>query len=206
MMKLLVLVFAALSAFGVCQMDVMGMMRKMKSAPVMLIQMPDVKKELKLNGDQNKKIGAIQKEFQETTKKAQSGGMAAMSALPAETDKASQAVLEVLDADQVVRVHQIQYQMWGAASLYEPDVQTALQLTPEQVAKITEWQEGETSRMMELVQGQRGGNDTKKKMDKMRETDTKTLMAILTPEQAAKLKELQGPPSNAAKKLSKIGF
>jgi hypothetical protein len=62
------------------------------------------------------------------------------------------------------------------------------------------------NRMMAMVQGGRDPKAMAKKMKEVKETDEATLLKILTPEQTAKLKELQGAPCPAAKKLKDVGF
>jgi len=216
--RLLVLVVAALASLSSAQFDMMGSMRKMKTAPVFLVGMPEVKKELKLTGDQNKKIGAIQKEFQKKTDEATKmpkGGqdlsaMMAMSKTLAEAeDNASKAIVDTLNPGQAKRLTEIQIQVSGPTCLFEPEMQKGLALTDDQISKVDEIKAGEASKMMEVFQASQGGRDPKamqKKMKEVRAERDANLLKILSPEQTKKLTDLQGPPFAAAKKIAEMGF
>jgi hypothetical protein len=211
MKKLFSILLIVLASFAAAQFDVGGMMRKMKTAPIMLVTNPEIKKDLKLNGEQSKKVDSINKEYlkkvQENTKgrggQDMASAMAMTKTLEEAQDNASKAVLEVLNPDQTKRLKEIQLQALGTAALYEEETQKELGLTEEQVGKIQEWKGGEMNRMMELAQA---GRDGPKKMKAMKENEEATLLKILTPEQAAKLKEMQGKPNSAAKKIKDAGF
>jgi len=207
--------FIVLAALAAClasaQFDAMGMMRKMQTAPIVLLPMPEVKKELKLSGDQNKKIGDINKEFQKKNQELMKGSggqdlsaaMAMGTKMQEATDEASKQAVAVLDADQAKRLTQIQLQIIGGPCLYEPDMQKTLGLNDQQVGKIDEIKDGESTHMAEIMQqNQRNPKAMQKKMKEARAERDAALLKILTEDQAAKLKDLQGPPSEAAKKVS----
>lgn len=208
MKKALVLVLFLISVLSLGQFNVGGMMRGIMTAPVTMLAVPDVKKELKLSGDQNKQIDKLckdhQKKMQELSKGTRtdpSMGMGIAKTLNEETDKASAACMEVLNPEQALRLKEIRLQVLGAAALYEPELQKDLELTEEQVGKVNEYSQGEAGRMMELMQGARDPKALQKKVKEGREADEAALTKILTSEQIEKFKAKQGPPSSAAKKL-----
>lgn len=108
-----------------------------------------------------------------------------------------EALAKVLSAEQMSRLTQIYLQQQGTRALSEPDVAASLQLTPEQQTKIA-------GVLNEFGQGARPGGgagqgqvDRAALRERMRERRAqldKDVMAILTAEQQAKLKDLQGTP------------
>lgn len=208
---------AMMAALSSAQFDPMGMARKMQTSPVTLFAMPDVKKEVKLSGDQSKKVDEIEKAYQQKVqdmmKAARDQGGAAMMGMAKgmqdESDKASKAILDILAPDQAKRFGEIQLQVSGPTALYGADLQKSLELTADQVSKIEEIKNGENAKMMAMFQAGGVGRDGKalqKKMKELKEERDASLLKVLTDAQAAKFKELQGAPSAAAKKLSNVGF
>lgn len=200
--KLLVLTVALLAGLAAAQ--------DMESSPLMLLTMPEVKKELKLSGEQNKKLGAINKNYQnkmrDMARSAARDPDAAdkMERLEQETAMDS---LAVLTPDQSKRLTQIQYQVLGGTSLYIPAVQKQLGLSEGQIAKIREVGDPEDTRISDIIS--EGAGDVKSRRKKIREIKAARDAAIyklLADEQMAKLKELQGPPSEAAKKLAERDY
>lgn len=196
--------------------DPFSMTRKMMTSTGMLMAQNDFKKELKLTGDQNKKISDIaknyQKKTQEMTKKAQSSGpdMAAMTAQMKEmddlNDETDKAVRAELTPEQSRRLTQLQWQIVGVKAIFEPDLQKELALTEDQLAKLAEWKEGENSRMMALLQASRSPNAMKDARKKMKKDDETNILGALLPAQLEKYKQALGPESKAAKKLSESLF
>lgn len=210
MRALLCLVVCLLAALVSAQgMDPMGMQRDMFTAPSMMMMQPDLKKELKLAKDQDKKISEISKahmkKMQEMSSKARGNdlsnslnSMAEMQAAQAESDK---AILAALNPEQTRRLRQLQWQILGSKALYEADLQKELALTEEQVGKIEEHRSGDAGRMMEAMQSG-GGSKMANAIKKVKAESAKILIGFLTPEQAAKYKEALGPESKAAKRMS----
>lgn len=207
------LVLLALCGLAVAQMgmDPFAMTRNIMTSTGTLMNQNDFRKELKLTGDQNKKITALakahQKGMQDISKKAQSGGdMAAMTAtlkemetLDSDTDK---AILAELTPEQVRRLSQIKWQILGVKSIYDPELQKELGLSEEQIGKLNEWKKGESERMMALVQASRSPNAMKEARKKIKADDEAAILGALLPEQVEKYKAALGPECKAAKKMS----
>ncbi|MBC8066121.1 MAG: hypothetical protein H7Y17_14915 [Chlorobia bacterium] len=196
--------------------DPFSMGRKMMTSTGMLMGQNEFKKELKLSGDQNKKISDLaknhQKKIQEMTKKAQSSGpdMGAMTAQMKEmddlNDETDKAIRAELTPEQSRRLSQLQWQIVGVKAVYEPDLQKELGLSEDQLTKLAEWKKGENSRMMALVQASRSANAMKDARKKIKKDDETNILGILQPDQLQKYKLALGPESKVAKKLSESGF
>lgn len=107
-----------------------------------------------------------------------------------------EALGKVLSADQMARLNQISLQQQGVMALITPDVATALALTEEQTTKL----EGVFSsfrgnaRPRDAGEGPADRQALRQQMQERREQMTKDVMAILTTDQQAKFKEMQGSP------------
>lgn len=218
MRKLCVLTLVGLSLLANAQigMNSQDTMQKMMTSTGRLMGQNDFKKELKLSGDQNKKVSDLaknhEKKTQELMKKVQGGGtdmatmtsfMTEMETLETETDKAIQAELT---PDQARRLAQIKWQIVGVKAIYDPVLQKELALTEEQVAKLAEWKKGENSRLLGLMEANGNPNKIKAARKKMKDDDESNIMGALQPEQVAKYKAALGPECKAAKKMSELLF
>ena len=192
--------------------DPMGIQRQTMISPGNLLAQGDFKKELKLDRDQDRKISEITKDYRKRSdaamKTSQTGDFNAMSnviqTMKAIEDDTNANVASVLNPDQSKRLREMQWQVMGAKSLYEPDLQKLLNLTPEQIAKIDEYRKGEMGRMMQAMQG---GSDPRKTAEglKKQRAETKVfLMGCLTPEQAAAFKDAMGKEVKAATKMAEM--
>ncbi len=199
---------------AVCQgmMNPMGMQRSMMISPGVLLQQADFKKELKLDKDQTKAIDEIvknhRKRMDDLAKSMQSNsagalaGFKAMEDLNAETDA---KVSAVLTPEQKARFRELQWQCLGFRALYEEDLQKKLGLSESQLATLKQIQAGESSRMMQAMQG-KGGAEMGKSMKKFREETAKLVMDVLTPEQIAAHTAALGKELKAAKRMSEVGM
>ena len=108
---------------------------------------------------------------------------------------AEKALAEVLNADQLKRVKQISWQQMGTAALSDDEVAATLSLNDEQKGKLKTIRDDSRKEMQGLFQGGGQGGDREQRRAKFAElrksTDEKAT-AVLTPEQQAKWKELQG--------------
>ena len=113
-----------------------------------------------------------------------------------------EALAKVLSAEQMTRLNQIYLQQQGVRALSEPDVAAALQLTSEQQTKIADilqhLRARHLARAVDAGQGQGDPETLRQRMRERREQLEKDVMAILTDEQKAKLKDLQGTPLRTA--------
>jgi Spy/CpxP family protein refolding chaperone len=213
-MKALLFLVALLIGALVSAQD-MDMMSRMFTSPTMLMSQPDFKKELKLTKEQDKKITEIskaqQKKMQEASNKARGsgndmvGGFGLMAEMQKSQDEADAAIVAELSPDQARRLRQLQWQILGGKAFYEADLQKELGLSEEQIAKVTEYKEGDSARMMETMT-KNSGAKMANAMKKLREERLKTMLAILTPDQVAKHKAALGPESKAAKRAGEQVF
>ncbi len=214
MRKRMGLVLLALCGLAVAQMgmDPFAMTRNIMTSTGNLMNQNDFRKELKLTGDQNKKVTALakahQKGMQDISKKAQSSGadMATMAAtlkemetLDSDTDK---AIFAELTPEQTRRLTQIRWQILGVKSIYEPELQKELGLSEEQIGKLNEWKRGESERMMALVQASRSPNAMKEARKKIKADDETAILGVLLSEQVERYKAALGPESKAARRMS----
>lgn len=126
-------------------MNPSGMMRDMKFGPLALLARSKVQKELKLNKSQNEAVKKLQKEqatiFSEKTKGGRGGDTAQMM----ETIKQVQAAhvepgtraKAVRTDEQRQRLGEIRLQAMGLEAFQDPEVQTALGMTPDQKTNLS---------------------------------------------------------------------
>jgi len=171
-----------------------------------LAKAKDVAADLKLSDEQTKKLGDLEKSSREKMTKAreeagddrQAMGEK-MREVTAETNK---EVGTILSADQMKRLKQIQFQSslktGGIMSaLNNPETQKAINLNDEQKEQLRGFGEDMRNQMREMFQGGGGGGDREemqKKMTEFRESMNKKVEKMLTADQKAKIKELEGEP------------
>lgn len=182
---------------------------QMRFAPIYLLGRSDVAKELKLQKAQNEEIKKLAKELQTKTEAASkasrdpndlSGALGAMKAMTAAQEDASAKAMALLDTDQATRFRGLRLQFVGPKLMLDPVYARLLDLTDDQLAQAQEVAGSEVSRMMGAFQSG-GGAGMAKKLKEIKAQIAADLMAILTPEQAAKLKEIEGKEFGPAKKL-----
>ncbi|MBA3726155.1 MAG: hypothetical protein H0W86_06805 [Armatimonadetes bacterium] len=177
----------------------------MFTSPFMLIQNPDVQKEIKLDKTQKAELKKIQDELEAFSKRAQSGAQdsAAAMGFMKEFDKfqedAGNHMIATMDPGQKQRFGEIRMQVRGAASLSDPQVQTDLALTDEQKAAVANHMRAERKGMMDNLRQSK----TRNKWKKERPQRDAILLKILTPDQSAKFTQMNGPIFKAAKKIRK---
>lgn len=181
-----------------------------------LMSQGDLKKELALDKDQDKKVSALakahQKKMGEITGRARSAGsdfgkmtqmMADMHTLNEETDKAIRAELK---PEQDRRLNQVIWQVRGNNAIYDPLLQKEIGLSEEQVGQLNEWKSGASGRMMEAMGSARSATAFKDAEKKLKAQDEAEIAKILTAEQKEKYKAALGPESKAAKKYGERLF
>lgn len=158
---------------------------------MLLLGQESVQKELKLSDEQVKKIqelGTKQREaFQGLRDLSQEERRTKMQELTKANDK---AIGEILKPDQLKRARQIALQRQGAAAVLNEEVAKTLNITDDQKQKIREIQ----TKSREELQGVGFDEDGRKKREEVRKQTNEKAMAVLTAEQKAKLKEMQGEP------------
>ncbi|MBI3838483.1 MAG: hypothetical protein HY288_11190 [Planctomycetia bacterium] len=165
-----------------------------------LLAQQSVQDELKLTEDQRKQVTEkVEKQ------RAAAGDLQGLSREERqkkvqERTKANEAaVAAILNDEQVKRFKQISLQQRGARAFSDPEVAQALGLSGEQKDRIKGIEESVQSETRGLVQGNAGGGDRqdlRKKIASLSKSAEEKLNALLTPEQQAKWKELNGEPFN----------
>jgi len=161
------------------------------SAAQLVVQEP-VQKELGLSSEQTTKLAdlpkgeANQRGFRDMSEEERRQAMDTRAKLVAEQDK---ALAGILDEKQLARLTQIKMQAVGARALLEEDVATKMKMTPEQSEKL---QAG----LQEIMQAARGGGGGPAQW---RQQALEKVAEILTPEQKAEFKTLQGPEFDLSK-------
>lgn len=158
---------------------------------------PDVKKDLKISEEQAGKLrDALSKvmnkykgDFEKFEKNppSQKDAEKMMRAFQADSEK---AIASVLDAKQLKRFRQIEWQLNGVGSLQDPELQKELKLTDEQKKKLEDIFREAGQKFQQLQQRRETAGE--KYQAVMKETDDKA-NGVLTDEQKKRLKEAQGP-------------
>ena len=186
-----------------------GMMGMQDPSGINLVGRKDVQKDLKLSEDDVKKIDAIlaaqREEMQAQMENMRSGGgfdrdamQAAMQKMQAETKKKLEAVLK---PEHFKRLKEIAIQLAGNRALMWEDVQKALKLDAEQIAKIkelnTKMQEANNAIREKMRNEELDREAAMAAMQKNNETLNAELAKILKPEQADAFKAMGGEPFKA---------
>jgi Spy/CpxP family protein refolding chaperone len=193
----LVLAFAVPAGFAVAE-------EKEKTAPIvpetttaqlLLLRQKSVQKELKLSDETAKKVMEFtNKESDEYGKALKDLKDKERDAKFEELEKANEKFLqENLSADQRKRLEQITLQVTGLHQLNRPEVVKELNLTDEQVAKLKDLQKEARKGLEDIITGTDRAGKTEK-LAKLREETNKKILAVLTDEQKAKVKEIVGEP------------
>ena len=191
----LVLVLAVPAGFAAAEEKNAPIAPETTTSQLLLLRQKSVQKELKLDEDTVKKI----MEF--TNKEADEYGKALKdlkgkerAAKFEELEKANKKFLEDnLSADQRKRLEQVTLQVTGLYQLGRADVAKLLNLTEEQQTKFEDMQKEARKALEEIITStERAGKN--EKLAKLREETNKKILAALTDEQKAKVKEIVGEP------------
>lgn len=180
-----------------------------------LVRRADVQKELGITEEQKTKLeematkerearrAAFQNRSNDNGGAATGGGQQGRRGFdPAEMAKQRaeqhKALAAILDAKQMKRLGELALQQQGARALGQEDTQKALGLSADQVAKIKDIQTKEREAMQSLMEKMRNQELTREEMQASMEKNNKALgdelTKVLTSDQAAKFKEMQGAP------------
>ena len=116
-----------------------------------------------------------------------------------------QRLAEILTPAQLRRLKQICLQVEGPAGLNTPDMIKALNLSPEQCAKLKALQDQVREKVQELVDETKGLSTEERrakmpeilaKLDQMRKDITEQAIEVLTPQQREKFEKMQGVKLN----------
>lgn len=174
--------------------------------------------ELKITDEQKTKLEAVAKEQMEKAREAGRGGFnrdasdeerkAAREKMEKAAAESRKAFEEVLDKDQVKRLHQINYQYMGIRAFSDKEVQSALKLTDDQKESIKSIADEYNRERMEIMRGafqpgERPSEEDRKKMqDKtnaLQKDAEEKIAAKLTDEQKKAWKDLIGEKFDVSK-------
>ena len=208
-----VALYALIAGAAVAQspFDIGGMMRGVQYGPLMVLSYREVQKELKLDKSQTEALKKLQKEQIDAGKKLTGDkqgsdptkALGLSQQMQEQNAEYSQKAQSLLTDDQRKRLSEIRVQIMGVQALFEPEIQTALALTDVQKENIaslsSEYTQAKMRAVQEMGQNIFGG---KGKMDAVNNEYKEKVAKILTAEQNAKFKEMEGAPFKDAKKLS----
>jgi len=167
----------------------------MGASMVGLLGQKSVQDELKLSEDQLKKLGELREKqrgsFGELRNLDREARRKKMEEMRAENEK---ALADVLKPEQLKRLKQISLQVGGASAFADPKVADELKLTSEQKDKIQSIQQESRQSLRGLFQGGGDREEARKKFAEARKSANEKAMAVLTPEQQSKWKEMTGEP------------
>jgi Spy/CpxP family protein refolding chaperone len=157
---------------------------------IFLLGQKSVQDELKLSGEQVKQVKELADKQLESFQGLRDLSQEERRTKMQELNKANnEAVAKILKPEQLKRVKQISLQQQGARAVNSEEVAKALKVTEDQKEKIREIQMKSFEEMREL----QGEENAKKRQELMKETNEK-MMNVLTAEQKAELKKMQGEP------------
>lgn len=184
----------ALVVSSFAQMMPMGLTGKM-----MLVAMPEVKKELKITKEQDKKIKETIEQFR--TDPTLTKTLPDMHYTTREMDK---KVVEHLDEAQRARLLELFIQENGYICLTEKEVSEPLALPKETQEKAEEIIDKLMSDVMaSLMESQKEGKIDMKAIDGFKKQAQADIKALMSPEQEERWKAMQGKPFKFPKLLGK---
>ncbi|GIV06273.1 MAG: hypothetical protein KatS3mg016_1848 [Fimbriimonadales bacterium] len=160
----------------------------------MLLQRPDVQRELNLTEQQKNQIRQMQE--------SQRVAMQELRNLPPQERRQKMEELrtkndptKVLNETQKKRLREIELQAMGAFALMQPEVADELKLTQEQRSKLQGIIMQSMQQMREQFQGGGfGQGQGAQQMQQMREQMEKQMLEVLTPAQRQQWQQMQGKP------------
>ena len=161
---------------------------------LLLLRQKSVQKELELGADVVQKIMAFTNAQSEAFGKALELGEAARKeAFEKLARQNDQFLTDTLTAKQSKRLDQITMQFTALHQLTKPEMVKELKMSDEQVKKFKDMQTEARKALLEILEAkERAGKS--EKLAKLREVTRAKILAILTEEQKAKVREMAGPP------------
>jgi Spy/CpxP family protein refolding chaperone len=161
---------------------------------LLLLRQKSVQKELELGADVVQKIMGFTTAQSEAVKKALDLGEAARKEAFEKLAKQNDKFLtDTLTEKQGKRLHQIMMQFTALTQLTKPEMAKELKLSDEQVKKLKDMQTEARKALVELIEAKERAGKSEKLAKLRAETRTK-ILAVLTDEQKAKMREMAGPP------------
>jgi hypothetical protein len=161
---------------------------------LLLLRQKSVQKELELGADVIQKIAQFTAAQSEAAQKTADLGEAERKAVFEKLARQNEKFLsDTLTAKQSKRLDQIMMQFTALTQLTKPEMAKELNLSDEQVKKLKDMQTEARKALVELLQAPAGAGKNEK-FAKLREDTRTKILAVLTDEQKAKVREMVGPP------------
>jgi hypothetical protein len=161
---------------------------------LLLLRQKSVQKELELGADVIQKIMAFTTAQSEAVGKILALGEAARKEEFAKLAKQNEKFLtDTLTAKQAQRLDQITMQFTALTQLTKPEMAKELKLSNEQVTKLKDLQTQARKALVDLLEAENRAGKSEK-LAKLREETRTKILAILTDEQKARMREIAGPP------------
>ena len=161
---------------------------------LLLLRQKSVQKELGLSADVIQKILDFTAAQSEAARKTVDLGETArkeeFEKLARQNDK---FLTDTLTAMQSKRLDQITMQFTALHQLMKPEVAKELNLSDEQVKKLNDMQTEARKALVEVLQSPPGAGKNER-FARLREETRTRILAVLTDEQKAKVREMAGPP------------
>jgi Spy/CpxP family protein refolding chaperone len=161
---------------------------------LLLLRQKSVQKELELTPETVKKVMDFTNAESEAARKALGLGEAERKAAFEKLAKVNEKFLtDNLNAKQSKRLDQITMQFTALTHLNTPELARELKLTDDQVKKFKDMQAEARKALVEILEAkERAGKG--EKVTKLRDETRTKILAVLTDEQKAKVREMVGPP------------
>jgi hypothetical protein len=161
---------------------------------LLLLRQKSVQKELELDADVVKKIMAFTDKQSEAVKKVlELDGAARKEAFEKLATENEKFLTDTLNAKQSKRLDQITMQFSALTQLTKPEMIKELKLGDDQVKTFKDMQVEARKALADLI-GSKDRTGKTEKFAKLREETRTKVLAVLTDEQKAKVREITGPP------------
>lgn len=170
-----------------------------------LVMRPDVQRDLKLTDQQKGQVDGLMQRMRSRIEAIRGqgqqpggGNMQAFAEIQRET---SEGINRILTEQQRKRLGEIRLQLAGPMALAQPEVQTQLNLTQQQRSQLRELQAANVQKNREMMERARAGQldrtQIRAEREKLQKEATESMLKILTAEQAARWRQMQGAPFQA---------
>jgi Spy/CpxP family protein refolding chaperone len=164
---------------------------------LLLLRQKSVQKELELTPDAVKKVMDFTTAESEAAQKALGLGEAERKAAFEKLAKVNEKFLaDNLNPKQSKRLDQIAMQFTALTHLTTPEMAKELKLTDDQVKKFKEMQTEARKALVAILEAKGAGRG--EKVTKLRDEVRTKILAVLTDEQKAKVRDMAGPPFTGA--------
>jgi Spy/CpxP family protein refolding chaperone len=189
--------FAAAAASSSANAQVTGFIRLFRPYhQVVLAQLDEVAKDLKLTDAQKKKAEELETKLNEDRRALWEKAAGDFESIREDTNKLNAEIAaefeKELDDAQKTRFAQIYVQANGPAALFDPKIAAELKVTDEQTQKLTDLRTSNRDAFQGVDWQNISPEEAEKEIDTMIDTQNKEYTAILTEEQRAAFDKMQG--------------